>query len=43
MKTFLWVFAVVVLVAVLINYQLKTFRKKHPNAEMLMRFYQMII
>jgi hypothetical protein len=42
MNAFLFVLGAAGLVSVLIICQLKTFRKKHPNAEMLARFYHII-
>jgi hypothetical protein len=42
MNTFLLVSGAAVLVFALIICQLKVFREKHPNAEMLARLYQMI-
>jgi len=42
MYTFLFVSVAAILVVILIACQLKAFKTKHPNAEMLMRFYQMI-
>jgi len=43
MKTsILFVIGAAILVLVLIVWQLRLFDKKHPNAEMLIRFYQII-
>ena len=42
MNTFLLILGATILVLGLIGCQLKTYRKKHPNAELLMRIYQMI-
>jgi hypothetical protein len=42
MNTFLFAVAAAILVLGLIICQLRMLDKKHPNAEMLARFYQMI-
>jgi hypothetical protein len=42
MNTLLFILGAVILVAVLMGCQLKMYRTKHPNAALLMRFYQMI-
>jgi hypothetical protein len=42
MKSFLLVFGAAIFVFGAIICQLITFKKIHPNAEMLMRFYRMI-
>jgi hypothetical protein len=42
MNIFILVVGAAILVLGLIIFQLRMFGKKHPNAEMLMRLYQMI-
>jgi len=43
MNTFLLILGASIFILVLLIWQFKTIGKKHPNAEMLVRFYQMII